>query len=196
MSIQEQLNNSRWSDALYLTEKYKQFVQQYTPSVPDDIGEAVTDIKEENIVASDQSVDKFVEKTSDSGRMQLWLNKFFQDKEHLSDRFRAESMNVDTVQVLFNDTDFTYEFSQTLWHQELRKTFLENEHLEIEYFIEGDTEEIPFFEFSRPFLQRSIQIMTEGLIDGYDWLDKRRVTGLVLKTVSDKVFHMSAKSMN
>lgn len=195
MSIQEQLNNSRWSDALYLTEKYKQFEQRYTPSVPDDIGEAVTDIKEENVVISDQSEDKSVTQNSDSGRMQQWLNKFFQDKEHLSDRFRAESMLVDTVQVLFNDTDFTYEFAQTLWHQELRKTFLENEHLEIEYFIEGDTEEIPFFEFSRPFLQRSIQIMTEGLIDGYDWLDKRRVTGLVLKTVSDKVFHMSAKTL-
>lgn len=185
MSIQEQLNNSRWSDALYLTEKYKQFVQRNAVPVPEDIlssGEDVADINEENI-------------TVDSGRMQLWLDKFFQDKEHLSDRFRAESMNVDTVQDLFNDMGFMYDFAQTPWHQELRKTFLENEHLEIEYFIEGDTEEIPFFEFSRPFLQRSIQIMTEGLTDGYDWLDKRRITGLVLKTVSDKVFHMSAKTL-
>ncbi|MEO2255624.1 type 2 lanthipeptide synthetase LanM family protein [Paenibacillus amylolyticus] len=177
MSIQERLHDSRWSDALYLTEKYKQFVQRYTAQVP-------------NV----PNVDMPVEQT-DSGRMQQWLDKFFQDQEQLSNRFRAESMNVDTVQAMFNDAGFMYDFAEMTWHQELRRTFLENEHLEIEYFIEGDTDEIPFFEFSKPFLQRSIQIMTEGLNEGYDWLDKRRVTGLVLKTVSDKVFHMSAKTL-
>lgn len=136
-----------------------------------------------------------MEHTSESGRMQKWLEKFFQDQELLSNRFQAESMNMETVQAMFNDTGFMYDFVQMPWHQELCSTFLENEHLEIEYFIEGNTEEIPFFEFSRPFLQRSIQIMTDGLNDGYEWLDKRRVTGLVLKTVSDKVFHMSAKTL-
>ncbi|XOI98614.1 type 2 lanthipeptide synthetase LanM family protein [Paenibacillus polymyxa] len=177
MSIQERLHDSRWSDALYLTEKYKQFVQRYTAQVP-------------NV----PNVDMPVEQT-DSGRMQQWLDKFFQDQEQLSNRFQAESMNVDTVQAMFNDAGFIYDFAEMTWHQELRRTFLENEHLEIEYFIEGDTDEIPFFEFSKPFLQRSIQIMTDGLNEGYDWLDKRRVTGLVLKTVSDKVFHMSAKTL-
>ncbi|OME95576.1 hypothetical protein BK124_21150 [Paenibacillus amylolyticus] len=198
MSIQERLHDSRWSDALYLMEKYKQFVQRYAAQVPNDLlfsEEIAVDINEKNITADVQHGDMPVEHTSESERMQKWLEKFFQDQELLSNRFRAESMNMETVQAMFNDTGFMYDFVQMPWHQELCSTFLENEHLEIEYFIEGNTEEIPFFEFSRPFLQRSIQIMTDGLNDGYEWLDKRRVTGLVLKTVSDKVFHMSAKTL-
>lgn len=37
MNIQERLHDSRWSDALYLTEKYKQFVQRYAAQVPNDL---------------------------------------------------------------------------------------------------------------------------------------------------------------
>nr|WP_154984946.1 type 2 lanthipeptide synthetase LanM family protein [Paenibacillus xylanexedens] len=173
MSIQEQLNNSHWGDALYLTEKYKQY-ELGVAAEPSAHGDAVS---------------------SDDVRMKLWLDQFFQDQEQLADRFQAESMDMNKVSSLFQTPDFQYTFTDMGWHQELRKTFLENEHEDITYFIEGNTEEIPFFEFSQPFLQRSIQIMTEGLSEGYEWLDRRRVIGLVLKTVSDKVFHLSAKTL-
>ncbi|MBR2565812.1 MAG: type 2 lantipeptide synthetase LanM family protein [Paenibacillus sp.] len=176
MSIQEQLNNSRWGDALYLKEKYKQFELETGAEFSMD-PQPTGDV------------------SSDDERMKLWLDQFFQDQERLADRFQAESMEIHKVNALFHTPNFRYAFADMVWHQELQKTFLENEHEDITYFIEGKTDEIPFFEFSQPFLERSIQIMKESLSEGYDWLDKRRVIGLVLKTVSDKVFHLSAKTL-
>ncbi|WP_405158362.1 hypothetical protein [Paenibacillus sp. FSL H8-0283] len=80
MNIQERLHDSRWSDALYLTEKYKQFVQRYAAQVPNDLlfsEEIAVDINEKKITADVQHGDMPVEHTSESERMQKWLEKFF-----------------------------------------------------------------------------------------------------------------------
>ncbi|MCZ4148588.1 hypothetical protein BZG21_29495, partial [Escherichia coli] len=104
-------------------------------------------------------------------------------------------MTFEEVRSLFEHEDWSDAYTHMEWYGELKRTFLENEDYEIEYYIGGETEEIPFFEFSRPFLQRAIHILQEGMHEGYEWLDRRRITGLVLKTVSDKVFHLSAKML-
>lgn len=179
MSMQELLGDVRWNNALYLNEKYERFKQAVSS------GRASWSSLHNRTAGPEES----------GGRMADWIEKYFGDRQLLEERFEAEHMTFEEVRSLSEHEDWSDAYTHMEWYGELKRTFLENEDYEIEYYIGGETEEIPFFEFSRPFLQRVIHILQEGMHEGYEWLDRRRITGLVLKTVSDKVFHLSAKML-
>lgn len=172
MNVNILLADRRWGDALYLTEKYEQFevnVQDGINCNPDS--------------------------SSDEDSMSEWIDRLSNDQELLRRRIQAEGMEMDKFRSLLSDQQFCYDVSNFEWYKELTAIFKNDGRQELSEYIHFVTEEIPFFEFYKPFLKRTIQVMEERVRDEETWIGKRRVIGLAMKMVSDKVFHLSAKTL-
>jgi type 2 lantibiotic biosynthesis protein LanM len=168
MNVNSLLADSRWDDALYLTERYGQF---------------------------DMNVQAGINSSPAEDSIADWLDRFSNDQELLRRRIEAEGMEMDKFRSLLPAQQFRYDVSNCEWYQELTAIFKNDGRQELSEYIHFNTEEIPFFEFYKPFLKRTIQVMEERVRDEESWIDKRRVTGLVMKMVSDKVFHLSVKTL-
>ncbi|EOQ04705.1 type 2 lantibiotic biosynthesis protein LanM [Bacillus cereus VDM021] len=172
MSLNSLLADNRWGDALYLDERYKQFDVSVRAGISYDPDSILTE----------ESMEK-------------WLDKYSDDEQLLRDRIEAEGMKMDQFKSLLFAQQFCYEVSNCEWYLELKSIFKNDIQCELSKYVHFNTEEIPFFEFYKPFLKRTIQVMEEQLGDEEDWIGKRRVIGLVMKIVADKTFHLSAKTL-
>ncbi|MGQ8813596.1 type 2 lanthipeptide synthetase LanM family protein [Bacillus sp. NA_165.1] len=166
------LADSQWGNALYLDERYRQF----EINVQDRINSNLDSITNED-------------------SLEEWLDSFSNDQELLQRRIESEGMEMDKFRSLISDQDFPYDVSESEWYQELTSIFKNDGKQELSEYSHFNTEEIPFFEFYKPFLKRTIQVMEERVWDEETWIGKQRVIGLVMKVVSDKVFHLSVKTL-
>lgn len=166
MRITELLDVPCWSEALNVKERYEQVVH-----APDS-----------------------VEQPQDAVRLQQWIEKFFGDRGLLEQRIVADGMDPDCFYAIIDAPDTIYDCSQAAWFQELVQIFTAQEQYDLDSYLYVNKEEIPFFEFMRPFLQRTIRILEQGL-DDVEWIGKGKVIGIVLKIVMDKMFHLSVKTL-
>lgn len=170
MNINQLLADARWGNALYLTERYEQFLKEPPSS----------------------SLDT---PSFESEYYTEWLDRLSKDEEILKRRVQAEGIKMEHFKYLIATSANHYDFSNTEWHQELVAIFNQKDQKEIDKYVQFNKEEIPFFDFLKPFLQRTIQVLEEKLKDQEAWFNKRRFIGLVMRNLSDKIFQLSIKTL-
>ncbi|MDQ0300384.1 type 2 lantibiotic biosynthesis protein LanM [Salibacterium salarium] len=168
MNVNSLLVDNRWSNALYLTERYEQF----------------------NLSSNQEGLNQ-----NDDDIIKDWLNNLSDDRDLLKRRLNAENMEFYKFKSLLLEKQYQYNVSDYEWYQELVSVFKNNGGQEIGEYTHFNAEEIPFFEFYIPFLKRTVQIMEEWLEDTGAWIGKRRVIGVVLQLVADKIFQLSVKTL-
>ncbi|AZK47307.1 type 2 lanthipeptide synthetase LanM family protein [Paenibacillus lentus] len=166
MSIENILKKSTWSDAMYLHEKYK-YIDQHNPAV----------------------------NHQNDTRIKMWKDRFGNDEELLNHRITAEGMDYDSFKTIINSGNLDCGYTHFEWYKELVNIFLNQSEFKVSDYIKINKEEVPFLEFSMPFLKRTIAVIHEGLKDEASWIGKKRIIGVVLLLVMDKVFHLSVKTL-
>lgn len=124
-----------------------------------------------------------------------WLHLFKENTNILDCRINSSNINSSEFeQVIQNDT-FKCEYDKLKWHIELSETFTKDNDFCIDEFIKHSKKEIPFFEFSIPFLKRSIEVINDELKQYSTSINISKVIEIDMEILLDIIKNLSIKTL-